>query len=89
MTIQNVDAADTVVTVNMELARSYQQAMRDLSEQLGVKNDISAAVLTRFPDVLATRHADVTKSSCGKMCLPSRPRHWTVLWRCVLPRVPR
>ncbi len=35
MTIQNVDAADTVVTVNMELARSYQQAMRDLSEQLG------------------------------------------------------
>ena len=59
MTIQNVDAADTVVTVNMELARSYQQAMRDLSEQLGVKNDISAAVLTRFPDVLATRHADV------------------------------
>ena len=59
MTIQNVDAADAVVTVNMELARSYQQAMRDLSEQLGVKNDISAAALTRFPDVLATRHADV------------------------------
>ena len=59
LTVQNVDAADTVVTVNMELARSYQQAMRDLSEQLGVKNDISAAVLTRFPDVLTTRHADV------------------------------
>jgi len=87
MTIQNVDAADTVITVNMELARSYQQAMRDLSEQLGVKNDISAAVLTRFPDVLATPMW--TKSSCGKMCRPSRPRHWTVLWRCVLPRVPR
>ena len=53
------DAADTVVAVNMELARSYQQAMRDLSEQLGVKNDVSTAVLTRFPDVLTTRHADV------------------------------
>ena len=24
MTVQNVDAADTVVAVNMELARSYQ-----------------------------------------------------------------
>ena len=59
MTVQNVDAADTVVAVNMELARSYQQAMRDISEQLGVKNDISAGVLTRFPDVLTTRHADV------------------------------
>ena len=46
MTVQNVDAADTVVAVNMELARSYQQAMRDISEQLGVKNDISAGVLT-------------------------------------------
>ncbi len=31
MTVQNVDAADTVVAVNMELARSYQQAMRDIS----------------------------------------------------------
>ena len=59
MTVQNVDAADTVVAVNMELARSYQQAMRDISEQLGIKNDISAGVLTRFPDVLTTRHADV------------------------------
>ena len=53
LTVQTVDA------VNMELARSYQQAMRDLSEQLGVKNDVSTAVLTRFPDVLTTRHADV------------------------------
>ncbi len=59
MTVQNVDAADTVVAVNMELARSYQQAMRALSEQLGVKNDVSTAVLTRFPDVLTTRHADM------------------------------
>ena len=59
MTVQNVDAADTVVAVNMELARSYQQAMRDISEQLGIKNDISAGVITRFPDVLTTRHADV------------------------------
>ena len=85
MTIQNVDAADTVVTVNMELARSYQQAMRDLSEQLGVKNDISAAARMCWPPATPMW----TKSSCGKMCLPSRPRHWTVLWRCVLPRVPR
>ena len=59
MTVQNVDASDTVVAVNMDLARSYQNALRDLSEQLGVKNDITAGMLTRFPDVLATRHADV------------------------------
>ena len=59
MTIQNVEAADTVVTVNMELARSYQQALRNLSEELCIKNDTTTSTLTRFPDVLATRHADV------------------------------
>ena len=37
--------------------------MRDLSEQLGGKNDVSTAVLTRFPDVLTTRHADVDEKS--------------------------
>ena len=59
LTVQNVDAADTVVTVNRELARSYQQAMRDLSEELCIKNDTSASLIAHFPDVLATRHADV------------------------------
>ena len=59
LTVQNVDAADTVVTVNKELARSYQQALRDLSEELCIKNDTTASLIARFPDVLATRHADV------------------------------
>ena len=34
MTIQNVEAADAEVTVNMELARSYQKPLRNLSEKL-------------------------------------------------------
>ena len=59
LTVQNVEAADTVVVVNRELARSYQQAMRELSEQLCVKNDTTASLITRFPDVLTVRHADV------------------------------
>ena len=40
LTVQTVDAADTVVAVNQELAKSYQQALRDLSETLEVKNDV-------------------------------------------------
>ena len=60
MTIQNVEAADAEVTVNMELARSYQKALRNLSEKLCIKNDVTVSTLTRFPDVLATRHADVS-----------------------------
>ena len=59
LTVQTVDAADTVVAVNQELAKSYQQALRDLSETLEGKNDVTAGMIARFPDVLTTRHADV------------------------------
>lgn len=59
MTLQNVDVADTVVAVNTELARSYQTAMNELAAELGIKNDLSTGILSRFPDVLSTRHADI------------------------------
>jgi uncharacterized protein (TIGR00255 family) len=58
LSIQNVEASDTEVAVNMELARSYNKALRDLAETLDIKNDVSAGLLSRFPDVLSTRHAD-------------------------------
>jgi uncharacterized protein (TIGR00255 family) len=51
MTIQNVEAADAEVTVNMELARSYQKALRNLSEKLCIKNDVTVSTLTRHADV--------------------------------------
>ncbi len=59
LTLQNVDASETVVAVDMELARSYQRALRDMSEALCLKNDVSVETLARFPDVLITRHAAV------------------------------
>jgi uncharacterized protein (TIGR00255 family) len=58
LTIQNVEVSDVEVVVNRELARSYYKAMRDMAEELDIKNDVSAGMLARFPDVLATRHAD-------------------------------
>ena len=89
LTVQTVDAADTVVAVNQELAKSYQQALRDLSETLEVKNDVTAGMIARFPDVLTTRHAMWMRNSCGRMSPLSPPRHWIVLWRCAPLRVPR
>ena len=59
LTVQNTEASDMAVAVDMELARSYQQALRDMSENLGVKNDITAGLLARFPDVLVARQAPV------------------------------
>ena len=52
LTIQTIDAPDTAVQVNVELARSYQKALRNLSEALDVKNDLTATALSRMPDVL-------------------------------------
>ena len=83
LTVQNVDAADTVVTVNRELARSYQQALRDLSEELCIKNDTSAR--TSWPPATPMW----TRSSCGRTSPPSRRRRWKRSYRCAPPRVPR
>lgn len=63
LTIQTVAAADTAVDVNLELARSYQQALRTLSESLQVKDDVTAGMLARFPDVLQTRRADTDEEA--------------------------
>jgi len=53
LSLQTLDAPDAAVRVNWDLARSYAHALRDLSEQLEIKNDVTASTLARFPDVLA------------------------------------
>ena len=57
LTVQTVDAPDSTVQVNMELARSYQQALAQISEALDVKNDVTAISLSRMPDVLTVTAA--------------------------------
>ena len=59
LTMQEVDARDTVVTVNLELARSYQQALDEMAQKLGMRSDTSTGLVSHFPEVLVTRHADV------------------------------
>ena len=38
--------------VNMDLAKGYYECLKEISETLGVVNDITATRLSRFPDVL-------------------------------------
>lgn len=57
LTVQTVEAQDSTVQVNMELARSYQQALRQLSDELGVRDDLTATSLSRMPDVLTVTAA--------------------------------
>ena len=52
LSIQTVTAADTVVTVNWQLAQSYRAALNAMSERMDLKNDVTVGMLARFPDVL-------------------------------------
>lgn len=52
LSIQTVTAADTVVTVNWQLAQGYRTALNTMSERMDLKNDVTAGMLARFPDVL-------------------------------------
>jgi uncharacterized protein (TIGR00255 family) len=59
LTVQTVDAQDSSVRVNLDLARSYLCAMRNLGEELDLKNDLSVSLLARMPDVMTVSAAQV------------------------------
>lgn len=47
----DTQASDVCVAVNHKAARSYLEAFKELSEQTGLKNDISLIALARLPEV--------------------------------------
>lgn len=51
VTIFNVDAAETEVGVNLELARGYVTALRSLKEELSLTDDLSLSSIARFLDI--------------------------------------
>ena len=52
LSIQTVTAADTVVSVNWSLAQGYRAALDSLIEKMELKNDVTAGMIARFPEVL-------------------------------------
>lgn len=54
---------DSVVKVNLELAKSYVAALQALSEATGLPNDIDLAVLSRYPDVLTSERAEIDEDA--------------------------
>ncbi len=50
--------ADTVVVPDLALAKSYQDALGVLGEELQMRCDVPLGLLARFPDVLAVRRAE-------------------------------
>ena len=55
--IDTEGVTDSTVKVNFGLAESYVEALRSLSERFGLRDDISATALARYPDVLTVSKA--------------------------------
>ena len=61
--IQALETAGSEVTVDHALAESYLNALRDLTERYGLRDDVSATALSRYPDVLTVRQAQVDEDA--------------------------
>lgn len=53
LSIQTIKGTDTQVMINHDLARSYLEALCDLSEDLQIKNDITVSQMARFSDIFS------------------------------------
>jgi len=58
LTVVNIDAEETTVVANLKLAQEYLNAMRQMSETLGIADDVSASTLARFSDLFTTCRAE-------------------------------
>ena len=53
--VEQLEESETTVSVNASLAKGYVDALRQLSEMFDLSADVSAAALSRYPDVLVRK----------------------------------
>ena len=61
--INALESGGNEVVVDQGLAESYLQALRQLAAQYDLRDDVSATVLSRYPDVLTVRQAAVDEDA--------------------------
>lgn len=63
VTIEHLEDHNAEVSVDMALAKGYVDAIRQLSEAFGLKDDISAFSLARLPDVITLHKAPAVEDA--------------------------
>ncbi len=58
LTVVNIGAPEASISVNLDLAKGYLDAIGEMSSALGIENDVTAGTLTRFSDIFTTRKAE-------------------------------
>lgn len=83
LTIVNVEAPDTVITPNIELARQYKAAMDEMARQLDMRNDVSLSGCAVFRICSAPYMPRRMRPNFGRTCRPWPLLHWKTLrpWR--------
>lgn len=59
VTVETLDDNSAEVVVNHTLAGAYVKALTELEERYGLRNDVSASVLSRYPDVFTVRKSEL------------------------------
>lgn len=57
VSVEDLEEREMEVNVNETLATGYVKALKELSERFGLKDDISAVTLSRYPDVITLHKA--------------------------------
>lgn len=57
VSVDNLEETETEIIVNHSLAKGYYDAVVQLSEQLGIDGEITAASISRYPDVITLHKA--------------------------------
>lgn len=57
VSVEDLEEHEMEVNVNETLAAGYVKALKELSERFGLKDDISAVTLSRYPDVITLHKA--------------------------------
>lgn len=57
VTIENIDDEHVTVQVNESLANGYVQALKKLSQQFGLNDELNAIAISAYPDVLTVQKA--------------------------------
>ena len=59
---------DTVITLNEDIARGYLNSLSEMSEKLGVDNNVTSTSLARFPDVITVDKKEQDKEQITADC---------------------
>lgn len=86
MAIAQVEGPDVSVSLNDAMLRSYLQALHRMSEDYGVRDDISVSVLAQNSELFQIVRQDEDAEALWADVELAAGVRWTPFWPCALPK---